>query len=306
MVNAFEHYYSPLVKWSFLGERHEIFDNAYEAQHNVLIKVQCFYEGDDLHLVCSNAFNYEPGTSNMDAITRYISNSISDNAANKIPSSQLLYNHIFGTGTYDKPVNNIHVRAEDRESWESHVADSRNNYIWVECVKPEEERARYHFGHHEKQTWWEQLQHRVDNITVESGSSQFINLIDSIEQDKEYEGIDNREFLISLNVSGAITKEEQKPACLISTDTLRAHAFGNDTTGVLHTNAEEKSKWDGKLDNAVGDDFIKVTPVTEWNKETDKVETKISLRTVKDIESTEIDDLNTTVPTTDAVKQHVH
>lgn len=316
MVNAFEHYYSPLVKWSFLGERHEIFDNAYEAQRNVLIKVQCHYEGDDLHLVCSNAFNYEPGTSNMDAITRYISNSISDQGGNKVPSSDLFFDHIFGTNVdgnveatgkpYNESVNAIHVSKTDREKWESHVADSEKNYIWAECDNPDEERAHYHFGKHEKQTWWELLQHRVDDITISDASHHYINLEESIDHNPDNNGIDNRKYEISLNVSGAITKEQQNPAYLTTSDALWLHAFDSDSTGVLHTNAFEKDKWNWKLDNAVGDDFIKVTPVTEVNQETGKVETKISLRAVEDIESTSVEDLDTTVPTTGAVKQHVH
>ena len=204
MVNAFEHYYSPLVKWSFLGERHEIFDNAYEAQRNVLIKVQCHYEGDDLHLTCSNAFNYEPGTSNMDAITRYISNSISDQGGNKVPSSDLFFDHIFGTNVdgnveatgkpYNESVNDIHVSKEDRESWESHVADSEKNYIWAECDNPDEERAHYHFGKHEKQTWWELLQHRVDDITISDASHHYITLEESVDHNPDNNGIDNRKY----------------------------------------------------------------------------------------------------------------
>lgn len=315
MVNAFEHYYSPLVKWSFLGERHEIFDNAYEAQRNVLIKVQCHYEGDDLHLTCSNAFNYEPGTSNMDAITRYISNSISDNTVNKIPSSQLFFNHIFGTDLdgyveatgkpYNESVNEIHVSKADRERWESHVEDSEKNYIWAECDNPEEERAHYHFGKHEKQTWWELLQHRVDDITVSDASHHYINLKESVDHNPENNGIDNRKFEIGLNVVGAITKEQQSPAYLVTSDALWLHAFDSDSTGVFHTNEVEKGKWNQKLDSVKGDDFITVTKDAIYNEETEKVETHLALNTVDSIETSSDEQYDVTIPTTGAVKKYV-
>ncbi|MBO5827108.1 MAG: hypothetical protein J6R59_01320 [Paludibacteraceae bacterium] len=98
VTNGYEHYYSPYTVWAFPGERHEIFNNAREAQRDVLIKVQCSYDDDgNLNLVCTNAFNYEPGTSNMTVFDRYISDSISDKSSNKVPSSKSLYNHIFGT-----------------------------------------------------------------------------------------------------------------------------------------------------------------------------------------------------------------
>ena len=98
VTKGYENYYSPYTVWAFPGERHEIFNNAREAQRDVLIKVQCSYDADgNLNLVCTNAFNYEPGTSNMTVFDRYISDGVSDKSSNKVPSSKTLYNHIFGT-----------------------------------------------------------------------------------------------------------------------------------------------------------------------------------------------------------------
>lgn len=299
MVNAFEHYYSPLVKWSFLGERHEIFDNAYEAQRNVLIKVQCHYEGDDLHLVCSNAFNYEPGTSNMDAITRYISNSISDNAANKIPSSHLLYNHIFGTGTYDKPVNNIHVRAEDRESWEGHVNDVTNSAIY----SSNDVKSQHHFTQNEKQKWWELLDHKVHGITIDAADKELVKL--TVDNGSTESNISHRVFTFNFETCDALT--EAKPTrSIVTSDALWEHAFDDDCTfPVKHTNEKEKSSWNSKLDNVKGDEFIKIDKPTALNEGSGKVETTLKLNTISNIEQTTPDENDKTVPTTGAVKKHV-
>lgn len=299
MVNAFEHYYSPLVKWSFLGERHEIFDNAYEAQRNVLIKVQCHYEGDDLHLVCSNAFNYEPGTSNMDAITRYISNSISDNAANKIPSSHLLYNHIFGTGTYDKPVNNIHVRAEDRESWEGHVNDVTNSAIY----SSNDVKSQHHFTQNEKQKWWELLDHKVHDITIDAADKELVKL--TVDNGSTESNISHRVFTFNFETCDALT-EARPTRSIVTSDALWEHAFDDDGTfPVKHTNEKEKSSWNSKLDNVKGDEFIKIDKPTALNEDSGKVETTLKLNTISNIEQTTPDENDKTVPTTGAVKKHV-
>lgn len=107
--------------WGFGHERLNLFTSAYNRKQNIYLKCQCHYIEDELFVSCTNALNYEPGSSVTDAIVDEI-----ENSPDTTPSSRLFYKHITENyddiiDSYNGKINDIHVSKSDREAWQNHV-----------------------------------------------------------------------------------------------------------------------------------------------------------------------------------------
>lgn len=315
IIGQKESYYSELVKWAFSGERHQIFKQSIEAERNILIKCQCYYdENDNLCIDASSAVNYEPGTSTITGILPYITNYIYENYNNRVPSSHVLYQHTFQnvdemywqneanqTEYYIDKVNSIHVSKEDRKAWSEHVIDSKKGSYYDSDVAS---KSQYHFANNEKQAWHEELVSKVQHI---KGGDNYI-VVDNVPN------TERKQLNLRLNVTTVLTNERPDDHTIPTTRSLYDHI--NNNLNQKHLTDDDRSTWNKKINTIVGDSFLNVSD-PEYVENSSSVE--INLNTTPDIadaiekneeeeDETQKTNLAKTVPTTqgviDYVKEH--
>lgn len=312
IIGQKESYYSELVKWAFGGERHQIFKQSIEAERNILIKCQCYYdENDNLCIDASSAVNYEPGTSTITGILPYITNYIYENYNNRVPSSHVLYQHTFQnvdgmnwqneanqTEYYIEKVNSIHVSKEDRKTWSEHVNDSTKGSYYDSDVAS---KSQHHFANNEKQAWHEELVSKVQNI--KEGDNYIV--IENVPN------TERKEYNLRLNVTTRLTNEKPDDHTVPTTRSLYDHI--NNNLNQQHITDNDRSAWNKKIDTIVGDSFLNVSD-PEYVEDSSSVE--INLNTTPDIagaieknekeeDETQKTNLAETVPTTQGVIDYV-
>lgn len=322
--------YTPSIRWSFHGERHRVIKQAWIANREVLIKCEAHYTTDEqsgkkiLNVLCSSALNYDQGISAPEYIAGYACNDFRHNYSNCFPSCSLLFHHTFVNptnpdgsvnddsildelwdvndttkGTYADNVNKVHVSSTDRQKWESHVDD---------VDKDKNTKPQLHFAEKEKQSWlnniynrYERIQLTTDYITIDTQGG-------SIELDDGSFKLESKVAHIGLKTINEMSNTKPTDVSIPTTEALYAHAFDwskdNKPNEVksqpLHVTAEEKYKWNS-LSNLTAGDCINIFPDKDENGNDVK---KISVATVEDIELTSDDKLDSTVPTTNAVKKY--
>jgi hypothetical protein len=334
--------YSPSVKWSFLGERHRVIKQAWLASREVFIKCEAYYSTNSetgnktLNIICTSAVSYDQGTSIPEYISGYACNDFRHHAKNRFATSNLLFLHTFvnptepdgstnddsilndywdkndtSKGTYADNVNSIHVSPKDRVKWENHVNDVNKGSMFL--TNPDDvSETQYHFANDEKKAWLEEIYARYKEI---ESNSDYITI--------ETVGgtVDPKVARIGLKTTDEMLKEKpgSKPESISyipTTHALYAHAFdwreGHKPDSVihqpLHVTAEEKKKWNS-FSNITAGNCINIHPATDEDgkpvvDEYGNAVKKISVATVTDIKSTPDEALNTTVPTTGAVKEY--